>query len=641
MPELSTILLIGGFLIISVAANHLSGFFTRFNLPLITGLLIIGILSGPFVFGLITTDSWDKLNFINEISLAFIAFAASAELYLKELRNRLNSIKWMTITQLLITFILSSVGIYLLGDMLPFISELGIKSRIAIAILIGTIFIARSPASAIALISELRAKGPFTQTVLGVTVLIDFLVIILFTINLSIGIALVNDEEISFAFISILIIEIGASFGLGMLLGKLIRLILSRRMSLNVKGVLIVLSGYMAYVLDHYVEIESFEYLGKSYKLEPLLICIIGSFWITNYTRYRAEFTKILKDISLYIYVPFFTLIGVSLSLDLLVQFAGITLILFLIRLGSIMIGAYLGGAIVQDPPMFKRVGWMPYITQAGVSLGLTTIVAHTFPQLGVEFSTLVISTIVLNQIVGPPLFKWVIKIVGESHGKASKPSFDAQREAIIFGFESHSIALARQLQSNGWNVKLATFKKHIKSKEYPDLKIIKIEEITLKTLEDLDARLAEAVVCLLTDEENYHLSELLYEHIGTRDIVVRLNHRYNFDKFHQLGALIVDPTTAMVSLMDHLVRSPQAASLLLGMEADQDTMDIEVQNKNLHGITLRDLRLPSDLIVLSVSRDGHQIISHGYTRLRLGDYITVVGSKESLEQVALTFSSQ
>jgi len=305
------------------------------------------------------------------------------------------------------------------------------------------------------------------------------------------------------------------------------------------------------------------------------------------------------------------------------------------------MIGAYLGGAIVQDPPMFKRVGWMPYITQAGVSLGLTTVVAHTFPQLGVEFSTLVISTIVLNQIVGPPLFKWVIKIVGESHGKASKPSFDAQREAIIFGFESHSIALARQLQDNGWNVKLATFKKHIKSKEYPDLKIIKIEEITLKTLEDLDARLAEAVVCLLTDEENYHLSELLYEHIGTRDIVVRLNHRNNFEKFHQLGALIVDPTTAMVSLMDHLVRSPQAASLLLGMEADQDTMDIEVQNKNLHGITLRDLRLPSDLIVLSVSRDGHQIISHGYTRLRLGDYITVVGSKESLEQVALTFSSQ
>jgi len=600
-------LLIGGFLIISVAANHLSGFFTRFNLPLITGLLIIGILSGPFVFGLITTDSWDKLNFINEISLAFIAFAASAELYLKELRNRLNSIKWMTFTQLIVTFTLSSVGIYLMGDMLPFISELGVKSRIAISILIGTIFIARSPASAIALISELRAKGPFTQTVLGVTVLIDFLVIILFTINLSIGIALVNDEEISFAFISILIIEIGASFGLGMLLGKLIRLILSRRMSLNVKGVLIVLSGYMAYVLDHYVEIESFEYLGKSYKLEPLLICIIGSFWITNHTRYRAEFTKILKDISLYIYVPFFTLIGVSLSLDLFVQFAGITLILFLIRLGSIMIGAYLGGAIVQDPPMFKRVGWMPYITQAGVSLGLTTVVAHTFPQLGVEFSTLVISTIVLNQIVGPPLFKWVIKIVGESHGKASKPSFDAQREAIIFGFESHSIALARQLQSNGWNVKLATFKKHIKSKEYPDLKIIKIEEITLKTLEDLDARLAEAVVCLLTDEENYHLSELLYEHIGTRDIVVRLNHRYNFDKFHQLGALIVDPTTAMVSLMDHLVRSPQAASLLLGMEADQDTVDIEVQNKNLHGITLRDLRLPSDLIVLSVSRDGQR----------------------------------
>ena len=31
---------------------------------------------------------------------------------------------------------------------------------------------------------EMRAKGPFTQTVIGVTILIDFLVIILFSINL-------------------------------------------------------------------------------------------------------------------------------------------------------------------------------------------------------------------------------------------------------------------------------------------------------------------------------------------------------------------------------------------------------------------------------------------------------------------------
>ena len=69
--------------------------------------------------------------------------------------------------------------------------------------------------------------------------------------------------------------------------------------------------------------------------------------------------------------------------------------------------------------------------------------------------------------------------------------------------------------------------------------------------------------------------------------------------------------------------------------------MDIEIQNPDMRGLPLRDLRLPADIIILSVNRGGHQLISHGYTRLRLGDYMTVVGSKASLENVALRFGSQ
>ena len=103
---------------------------------------------------------------------------------------------------------------------------------------------------------------------------------------------------------------------------------------------------------------------------------------------------------------------------------------------------------------------------------------------------------------------------------------------------------------------------------------------------------------------------------------------------------MIVDPATAIVSLLDHFVRSPQAASLLLGMQGDQDSMDIEVLNPDMVGLRLRNLRLPSDVLVLSVKRGGNFIITHGYTRLRKGDILTMVGSKESLRQVALRFEA-
>ena len=95
-----------------------------------------------------------------------------------------------------------------------------------------------------------------------------------------------------------------------------------------------------------------------------------------------------------------------------------------------------------------------------------------------------------------------------------------------------------------------------------------------------------------------------------------------------------------MVSLLDHFVRSPNAASLLLGMDEGQDTMDIEIKNKDIHGLRIRELRLPTDIIILSIKRKGQLLITHGYTRLRIGDEITLVGSHNSLEEIKFKFDT-
>ena len=75
---LDIILFLAGFLIVSVAASRLSLYFLKVKLPIITGLLVIGIIAGPFVLKLIPGESLSQLNFINDISLSFIAFAAGA-----------------------------------------------------------------------------------------------------------------------------------------------------------------------------------------------------------------------------------------------------------------------------------------------------------------------------------------------------------------------------------------------------------------------------------------------------------------------------------------------------------------------------------------------------------------------------------
>ena len=621
----------------AVAAEVIAKYFVRHKMPIITGLLVTGIFAGPYIFNLIPKTSIPHLSFINDIALAFIAYAASAELYLREMRSRLNAIKWMTGSQLIVTLVLSAIGVYLLADYIPFMKEMPAIYKIAVAALFGTVFIARSPASAIAIVNEMRAKGPFTQTALGVTVLKDFFVILLFAFTIEVSIAIFEDTTLNFIFLLILLGEIVASFGLGLLLARLLIMLLGSSFRSVVKRYLLILSGYLIYLLQHFLTDYTLEHYQHSYSIEPLLVCIVGSFVVTNYSKYRAEFLKILEHVGPYIYTAFFVLSGAAIELGIIKSVIGIALVLFFLRLVSLMVGGYIGGRLSGDKPLFNRIAWMPYVTQAGVGLGLATLVASTFPEWGIEFATIVISVIVFNQIVGPPLFKWAINIVKEGHTKA-ETEFGTSRDALIFGLEPQSVALARQLKENNWTVKIATLKEEVDETQYPDLNIVRIDSLSYESCQILEAEKSEAIVTMLTDDENYTICELAYEKYGTKDLIVRLNHRFNFNRFHQLGALIVDPSTAIVSLLDHFVRSPQAASLLLGMQEDQDSMDVEVVNPDLHSLRLRNLRLPSDVLVISIKRRGNIIITHGYTRLRRGDILTLVGSKESLSQIALKF---
>ena len=202
-------------------------------------------------------------------------------------------------------------------------------------------------------------------------------------------------------------------------------------------------------------------------------------------------------------------------------------------------------------------------------------------------------------------------------------------------------MALANQLRENGWEVQIATKLQKGSIDEPEGINITYgIKDFSKDEFDQMNADKTEAIVTMLSDEENLKICDTAYHHFGTRDVIVRLNHRYNYDKFLALDAKVVDPSTAMVSLLDHFVRSPQATSLLLGMEKGQDSRDVEILNPDIHGLTLRDLRLPGDVIILSIMRGGQSIITHGYTRLRLRDIVTVVGSIKSLEDVQHKFDN-
>lgn len=631
------LVVVAGFAIVALASRQIGDFFARAHLPLISGFLLAGILVGPFVLNLVPIGSIPPLHFVDEISLGYIAFAAGSELYIRELRGRFKSIGWITFGNTLVVPSIGSLALFLLADFIPFMQSMTTGERVAVALLGGAILLARSPSSVIAIVNEVRAKGPYTQTIVGVTMLIDVIVIIVFTVNLEIADAFMTHLRFNVGFMVLLVFELLISLGIGWLVGKILQLILSRHIHRYVKSGLILLTGYSVFVMATAVRTYSHEFLPFEILLEPLLVCMLGSFYVTNFTAYRIESVKRLQDMSLPIYVAFFTLTGIALELDVLADAWLIALALFAVRLVAIFAGSLGGGMVAGDPMRRNQLTWMAFVTQAGVGLGLAKEVAVEFPGWGEDFATIIISVIVLSQIIGPPFIKWAINRVREAHPRGETAEFDGSRDALIFGVDDQALALTRQLQAHNWEVKLACLdESYLPQLEGADVTACPIFQLDRAGLERIGALQVDAIVTMLSDEENYRICEMFYEYFGTEVMVVRLNDRQNFDPFVQLGALIVEPGTALVSLLDHFVRSPSTASMILGTDPEQDMIDIEVCDPVLDGQFIRDLRLPLDTLILAVSRDGHTIVSHGYTRLKLHDKVTVVGSPKSLEEVAL-----
>ncbi len=635
MASLLTITI--AFVVIALAAQRIGAWFSRIGLPYITGYLLTGVVAGPFVLGLLPGEATTSLRYVDELSLGIIAFVAGSELYVKEIRSRLRTIGWITGGVLVTGLILGGVALYFLTTLLPFTRGMDTASRLAVAILGSTILLALSPASTIAVIKDVRARGMFTRTILGVTVTMDVVIIVTFAVGVAIASALLEGLGFNLTFIGLLLVDLGAAIGLGYLTGRALDVILGSRLRRRVKTGLVLLLGYGIFLFGFTLIDVSHTYLPFELHVEPLLVAMIGGFMVTNYTAHRDEFESILHDVSPLVYVAFFTLTGVAIKLDILLATWPIAVALFAIRAGGIFLGSYVGSRLAGEPPGFQRNAWLGLITQAGIALGLAREVAVEFPVLGDAFATMVISVVVLNEVVGPMLAKVALHRAGEANVPVAADANEV-REVVILGIEEHSVELARKLQAHNWQVIMAdTDREHVIRLATEDVIEHHIPAVSLATLDGLLKRHTDALVVMLPDDEdNYRACELAYEKFGVRRIIVRPNDMTWAPRFAALGALILDPASAMVNLLDQSVRAPQSTSILLHQDSGREILQVTVSSPEVDGALVRDLRLPSDVLFLDVTRNGQAIVPGGYTRLRLHDEVTLLGRPESLSDVTL-----
>jgi Kef-type K+ transport system membrane component KefB len=393
-----TALAIGFALIAATLAGEL---FERIRLPRISGYLLFGLACGPYGADLISRRMAEDLQLVNGLAIALIAFIAGLEINLARLRDRLGAIVTVSAWTLGILYLVLGVALYAAWPWLPIAPEAGGLMRLGMALVLTTVLVSFSPTVTIAVVTEARARGPLTELALAVVVLADLALILGFALVLQFMRTLSGLGAGEVGLIPSLSWDIFGSLSLGAMVGTAfafyLRLV-GREVTLVLLGMCVLLSA-----------------AGRALHVEPLLAALAAGLVVENIAPPEGDaLRQAVERGALPVLVVFFAAAGASLHVDALAVIGPFALALAALRVGGIWLGVRAGvrrAGLTDGPaPML----WMGLVSQAGVTLGLTIIVANEFTGWGPRIQTLVVALIAIHELIGPILFRTALARAGE-----------------------------------------------------------------------------------------------------------------------------------------------------------------------------------------------------------------------------------
>lgn len=387
-----------------ITAYLIGKFFTRFQLPKLTGYIIAGILTGPYLINLLSSQVVQNLQLIDEIALSLIALTAGGEFRYKEIKPQMKNIIG-AITGKIVLVLAGFVIIFsFLGNHINFLKDETIYATLGVGLIIGAISFATSPATVIGIIAETKAKGRFTDFVLGVTIFKDILVVLVFSIILSFSQPLISGESsIQLHYIINVLLELVISFAIGIATGALILF--------YIKFIDIERAFFLLGIILLGIE------ASKILHIKLVLVFMVAGFFVQNFSNSGAKLIEGIEKSSLTIYVVFFSIAGATLNLKIFIDNWFIAILIVILRLFTTYYGTYVGTKITNAPQEIQQYSWMGFIGQAGLSLGFAVMVTQNIPgAIGLNIKTLILSAIAINQIIGPVLFRLALIKVGETN---------------------------------------------------------------------------------------------------------------------------------------------------------------------------------------------------------------------------------
>ena len=376
---------------ILVIAGFLFGrLFNKMGLPSVTGYIVSGIVLGPYGINIIHKGILNGSNFVSSVVLSFIAYTLGKSFTLKSMKKIGKSVFAISIGEVVGAFFIVTMALKFL-----------LHQPLYLSMVIGAIAPATAPAAVVMVVKEYRAKGPFTDTLLGVVAIDDAWGIMLFAFSIALARALAMSKGIVFASVfhqmGNALLEVVGSLGIGFVIGflfsKLFKYLRTPTHTLiAIIGVILITGG-----------------ICEELKFSILLANMMLGTTIANSIKPSNRAFEILEGFDPPLYLLFFVLAGASLEVTSLKALGLLGLVYVFTRLPGEMLGAYIGAVISKAPAKVRKYLGLGLAPQAGVAIGLAIIAKIYLPEGDLILSTIIVTT-VIYELIGPPLVKFALR---------------------------------------------------------------------------------------------------------------------------------------------------------------------------------------------------------------------------------------
>ncbi len=359
--------------------------------PNVTGYLLAGLLLGPSVLNVISSDMLGGFAVISDIALAFIAFSIGSEFDLHYYRK-------VGVAPILIAIAESGGAILLVTGALIL---LGFDTKLSI--MLGAIAAATAPAQTIMVIKQYNARGPLTSMLMSVVALDDATALIGFGIAGTIvrSLTSVSDTPV---ILSILepFYEILVSFILGAVMSILMKWVFRwfKKPSNRISIILAALLGTY--------------WLADLVKGSPLLACMTLGGVLVNIFDDIDSVMKVTDSFTPPILMLFFVISGAGFDIGALAGIGVIGVVYVIARVMGKWAGAWLGGTATKQEKKISRYLGPTLMPQAGVALGLTVVAGKLVPDYAADIRVIILCSTFIYSLIGPIAAKFALEKAGE-----------------------------------------------------------------------------------------------------------------------------------------------------------------------------------------------------------------------------------